>query len=179
MDALDLLEQQHSDVRSLLDHLVSDPSALSSERARSSAIAAVEAHVRVEEAYVYVACGGKIRDDERVQELEREHARILWAARAILIAPPSGERQRARIGALRERFSRHADVEEDVVFPKLKRALTDEELDVLGEELGRAYGRLVSIDEMGARPLVQPLRVFEVAARLRMGRRGPRRTASI
>ena len=56
----------------------------------------------------------------------------------------SGNELTARWGSLRERFEKHADVEEDVVFPKLKRSLTDEELDVLGEEIERSYNRLLA-----------------------------------
>ncbi|MDC0745757.1 hemerythrin domain-containing protein [Polyangium mundeleinium] len=175
MDALDLLEQQHRDVCALLSRLVeASPVGAGSEEAFYAALRAVEAHVRVEEAYVYIACASRLGDDTRVREAREEHTRILDAARIALAMSRSAPQFAAVIAALRERFEKHADVEEDVVFPKLKRSLTDEELDVLGEEIERSYNRLLAgADEtrtLKTRPSEDASRA---EPRMRRGIRGP------
>jgi hemerythrin-like domain-containing protein len=175
MDALDLLEQQHRDVCALLSRLAeASPVGAGSEQAFYAALRAVEAHVRVEEAYVYVACASRLGDDPEVYEAREEHLRIMEAARAALAMLHAGPRFAAVIAALRERFERHAEVEEDIVFPKLKRSLTDEELDVLGEEIERAYSRLLAMPDPSA-----PVRVrapsTSSGSESRVVRRGPRR----
>ena len=173
MDALDLLEKQHREVRDLLDRLAAGVEVIGGEAFSREVFRALSAHVRVEEAYVYVACAGKIRDDARVGHAIVEHARILGLSRSLLGTPPLGPRFSARLAALAEVFARHAEVEEDVVFPRLKRALTDEELDVLGDEIFRAHGRL-SMEEL---PIQRsPGRVSRGLERAR-ARRGPRRPA--
>lgn len=175
MDALDLLEQQHRDVSALLSRLAeASPVGAGSEEAFYAALRAVDAHVRVEEAYVYIACASRLGDDADIREARDEHRRILDAARVALTMPRSGPQFAAMIAALRERFERHAEVQEDVVFPKLKRSLTDEELDVLGEEIERSYNRLLaSSDDMRA----AKARPSEASseAEPRGGRRGSRR----
>jgi len=177
MDALDLLEQQHRDVGSLLDRLMEEPTGATSEATLHAAIRAVEAHVRVEEAYVYVACAGTLRDRERIAETAKEHARILGAARSLLDAPLGREDLVIGLASLRALFAAHAEVEEDVVFPKLKRALTDEELDVLGEEIRRSFGRLMGEGEIMASPAPEPRDVFDGMMPERSLRKGPRRMA--
>jgi len=174
MDALDLLEQQHRDVSALLSRLVeASPVGAGSEEAFYAALRAVDAHVRVEEAYVYIACASRLGDDEKVREARDEHKRILDAARVALTMPRSGPQFAAMIAALRERFERHAEVQEDVVFPKLKRSLTDEELDVLGEEIERSYNRLLATSDDVR---VTKVRSSESSSRAEpRGRRGSRR----
>lgn len=175
MDALDLLEQQHREVRELLDRLAAGVLVVGGEASRREALCALEAHVRVEEAYVYVACAGKIHGDVSVEDAVAEHARILGIARSLLASPPLGPRFSARLAALTERFARHAEHEEDIVFPRLKCALTDEELDVLGEEIARAHGRLMEQEPLSLRVLGRVFRGFD-GSRVRL-RRTSRRMA--
>jgi len=175
MDALDLLEQQHRDVCALLSRLAEAPLGAGSDDALLAALRAVEAHIRVEEAYVYIACGSRIGASGRLLLLpaREEHERIVSAARVALSMPRSGPRLSARIAALRDRFERHVDFEEDIVFPKLKRSLCDEELDVLGDELERAYARLVAAPHFALDPA--PSRGELVRASSGASRRGARR----
>lgn len=147
MDALDLLEQQHRDVRELLDRLALEPGGENSTEAIEAVVRAVEAHVRIEEAYVYIACASKLRGDDRAALASEKRAGILSALHTLSSTHPSDPHFRAHVATLAERFVRHADAEEDVVFPKLKRTLTDEALDVLGEALARAHQRFLLEDK--------------------------------
>ncbi|MBK9263888.1 MAG: hemerythrin domain-containing protein [Polyangiaceae bacterium] len=147
MDALDLLEQQHREVTELLDRLAVEASGEENDATIEAVLRAVEAHVRIEEAYVYVACASKLRGDGRAEVAGEQRAGILSALRLLGETSPSDPQFRDHVATLSERFAQHADAEEDAVFPKLKRTLTDEALDVLGEALERAHHRFLFEDK--------------------------------
>lgn len=147
MDALDLLEQQHRDLRDLLERFACAPNEGCTNEAVTNVARAIEAHVRTEEAYVYIACASKLRGVERAVVAEEERASILAALCTFRATPPSDPHFTVHLKTLRECFTRHVDVEEDAVFPKLKRTLTDESLDVLGEALARAHDRFLLEDK--------------------------------
>lgn len=147
MDALDLLEQQHRDVRELLERLVLEPSDTRTRESIDRLVRLVEAHVRIEEAYVYIACASKLRNEPRAVHASEERAGILSALGVLRTTSPSDPHFGAQVATLIERFVHHADVEEDAVFPKLKRTLTDEALDVLGDALDHAHKRFLSEDK--------------------------------
>lgn len=154
MDALDLLEQQHRDVRELLERLALEGSGASTRESIDAVVHAVEAHVRIEEAYVYIACASKLRGEERAVQANEERTGILSALRSLRATHPSDPHFDVHVATLSERFSRHVDTEEDAVFPKLKRTLTDEALDVLGEAIVRAHERLLQ-DPLEDKPCVE------------------------
>ena len=160
MDALDLLEQQHRDVRELLERLALEACGASTRESINEVVRAVEAHVRIEEAYVYIACASKLRGEERAMQANEERTGILSALRSLKATHPSDPHFSVHVATLSERFSRHADTEEDAVFPKLKRTLTDEALDVLGEAIVRAHERVVK-EHLEDKPCVElePLRM--------------------
>ncbi|HRI69245.1 MAG TPA: hemerythrin domain-containing protein [Polyangium sp.] len=147
MDALDLLEQQHRDVRDLLERLASNPGEGTTHETVLNVARIVEAHVRTEEAYVYIACASKLRGEQRALIAEEQRASILAALGTLRTTPPSDAQFAEHVKSLLDRFLQHVDVEEDAVFPKLKRTLTDEALDVLGEALAQAHERFLLEDK--------------------------------
>jgi hemerythrin-like domain-containing protein len=163
MDALDLLEQQHRDVRELLERLAAQADVASSQETIDEVIRAVEAHVRIEEAYVYIACASKLRGEERAVQASDERAELLATLRVLRATPLSDPQFTTHLTAMTESFERHADMEEDAVFPKLKRTLTDEALDVLGEALAHAHERLLGEDKPWLE--LDPVRVSRRSAR--------------
>jgi Hemerythrin HHE cation binding domain len=139
MDALDLLEQQHRDLRDRLACLAAAPDLCGREAELLEALRAVEAHVRTEETYLYAVHAARMTDEQRLQSALAEHAFLRAAARELASARQDGPLFSARLMALSERFAAHADEEEDWAFPKLKRSMTDEELDALGTDLELAF----------------------------------------
>ncbi|UQA56021.1 hemerythrin domain-containing protein [Polyangium aurulentum] len=139
MDALDLLEQQHRDVRDRLERLAAAPDLVGRQAELIDALRAVEAHVRAEETYLYAKYSARLSDESRIESALAEHAFIRAAARELASAHADGPLFAARLQVLSDRFARHAEDEEDWVFPKLKRSLTDEELDVIGSDLDLAF----------------------------------------
>lgn len=144
MDALVLLEQQHADVGALIDRIASEPSP-----GRRTALVArlsrmIDAHVRIEETYLYPVCADRMRGDrDPLHEAREKHALIRFAADNLLRTRATDVRFGVRLRLVRDLFDRHASDEEDWMFQKAKRQLTDEQLDALGADLERAYDRLL------------------------------------
>jgi len=139
MDALDLLEQQHRDLRDRLERLAAAPDLGGREAELLDALRAVEAHVRTEETYLYAVHAARMSDEGKLQSALAEHAFIRAAARELASAHDDGPLFAARLAVLADRFAAHADEEEDWALPKLKRAMTDEELETLGNDLELAF----------------------------------------
>lgn len=151
MDALDLLEQQHTDVGVLIDRIAAEPSP-----GRRTALVArlarvIDAHVRIEEAYLYPVCAARMAHQMALHEAYEQHALTCFAADKLVRTRATDVRFDARLRVLRELFDRHAGDEEDWLFPKAKRHLTDEQLDALGCDLARAYALLLR-DHTGTGP---------------------------
>jgi hemerythrin superfamily protein len=143
MDALDLLEQQHSDIASLIDRLVEETSPGQRTALVARVVRAVEAHSRVEERCFYPAFRARIGDGGRLYEVFEHHALLRFAAVNLLRTRATDLRFTARLEMVRELALRHAEAEEDWAFPKAKRNLTDEELDRIGVEVAHAHDVLM------------------------------------
>lgn len=144
MDALVLLEQQHADVGVLIDRIAAEPSP-----GRRTAMVArlsrlIDAHVQIEEAYLYPMCAARMSGGrDPLHEACEQHALTRFAADNLLRTRATDVRFGVRLKLVRDLFDRHAFDEEDWMFQKAKRELTDEQLDALGGDLTRAYDRLL------------------------------------
>lgn len=179
MDALDLLEQQHLEVRALMDRIAAE----ASPGRRTSMVAQlsrmIDAHVRIEETYLYPVCAERMNGDRRsLHEAYEKHGLARFAADNLLRTRATDVRFEARLKLLQEVFTDHADEEEGVLFPKAKRGLTDEQLDAIGCDLERAYevllrvgvpaiGALPRPPRGGARGGIYPCRIVRPVARRR------------
>ncbi|WP_434048638.1 MULTISPECIES: hemerythrin domain-containing protein [Sorangium] len=159
MDALDLLEQQHLELSALMARIAAEPS----PGLRTSMVAQlsrmIDAHVRIEETYLYPVCAERMGSDRKpLHEAYEKHGLARFAADNLLRTRATDVRFEARLKLLREVFVDHADEEESVLFPRAKRGLTDEQLDVIGCELERAYEVLLRVGVSAGVPLVRPQR---------------------
>jgi hemerythrin superfamily protein len=144
MDALDLLEQQHRDVASLIDRVAEATSPGERTSLVAQVVRAIEAHSRVEERCFYTVFRARIGDGGRLYEVFEHHALLRFAAVNLLRTRATDLRFTARLEMVRELSLRHAEAEEDWAFPKAKRNLCDEELDVIGVEVARAHDALMA-----------------------------------
>jgi hypothetical protein len=148
MDALDLLEQQHRDVSDLLNRIAVERSAGRRGFLVAHLVRLIDAHARVEERVFYPACAEQLRGGhERLYDGCEEHALTRFAAAALLRTRATSVRFEARLRLVRHLFLRHAHEEEHSMFPKVKRDLTDEQLDVMGNDIDRAFRFLLSLDQ--------------------------------
>ncbi len=158
MDALDLLEQQHLEVSALMARIAAEPSPA---RLRTAMVAMrlsrmIDAHARIEETYLYPRCvpSGWPATGSRSTTRTRStacalrggqpaaHARDRCALRGAPPAPAGHFRPPRRRGG-------------DILFPKAKRGLTDEQLDVIGSDLERAYEVLLRVGVPEGAPLAR------------------------
>ncbi|WP_437683656.1 hemerythrin domain-containing protein [Sorangium sp. So ce131] len=154
MDALDLLEQQHLEVSALMERIAAEPSPglRTSMVARLSRM--IDAHVRIEETYLYPVCAERMAGDRKpLHDAYEKHGLARFAADNLLRTRATDVRFEARLRLLRDVFTHHADEEEGVLFPKAKRGLTDEQLDVIGCDLERAYEVLLRVGVPASSPL--------------------------
>ena len=203
MDALDLLEQQHRDVASLIDRIAEETRPGPRTALVEQVVRAIEAHSRVEERCFYPAFRARIGDGGRLYEVFEHHALLRFAAVNLKATRATDERFRARLEMVRELALRHASAEEDWAFPKAKRNLCDEELDQIGVAVAgahdvlmaptprapawdRAPRRTVAAREAGShrrselptdRSLLPRLERFDASARPAPARRAHRETA--
>jgi hemerythrin superfamily protein len=144
MDALDLLEQQHRDVASLIDRIAEETRPGPRTALVEQVVRAIEAHSRVEERCFYPVFRARIGDGGRLYEVFEHHALLRFAAVNLKATRATDERFRARLEMVRELALRHASAEEDWAFPKAKRNLCDEELDQIGVAVAGAHDVLMA-----------------------------------
>jgi len=152
MDALDLLEQQHREVSTLIEQIAEE----TSPGLRTSLVVklarAIEAHSRIEERAFYPTLRSRIGDHERLNEALEDHALLRYAADNLVRTRATFVRFEARLKLLQQLFLRHAATDEDWVFPKAKRTLSDEELDHIGVELARVHHVLMHSPSIASAP---------------------------
>jgi hemerythrin superfamily protein len=144
MDALDLLEQQHRDIASLIDHLAEETSPGQRTALARRVVRAIEAHSRAEERCFYPTFRARIGDGGRLYEVFEHHALLRFAAVNLLRTRATDLRFDARLEMMRELALRHAEAEEDWAFPKAKRNLLDEDLDQIGVQVAHTHDVLMT-----------------------------------
>jgi hypothetical protein len=146
MDALDLLEQQHRDLADRIAEVISVEGAGKRTARTAQLVRAVEAHSRVEETVFYAVFSQRIAPSEPLlHEAFEAHVLLRFAAENLLRTRATDVRFEARLKLVRDLFERHAAIEEDWMFPKAKRALHDEALDQIGDDLARAHAARLSV----------------------------------
>jgi hemerythrin superfamily protein len=149
MDALDLLEQQHLDLHALIERISAETSPGRRTTMVTQLWRRIDAHVRVEETYLYPLCALRMGGDRSpLHQAYEKHDLTRFAADNLLRTRATDVRFEARLKLLRDLFAHHAGDEEDWMFPKAKRDLTDEQLDALGCDLARAYDELLERGEI-------------------------------
>ena len=138
MKATDLLTQQHKKAKALFKRLENgrgEPSELLSELADDLA-----AHMLIEHELFYPAV---IEVDEHmVEESFEEHALGEIALKRLLSVDPAQEGFRAKVTAVKELIEHHADEEEEELFPKVDKAMDDDQLKQLGKEMKARFTEL-------------------------------------
>ena len=131
MKATSLLETQHRKVEALFKKLEggrSEPSAVLEELANSLA-----AHMAIEQEIFYPRI--KEVQSDLVNESFEEHAVAELALKRLLMTDAEDEAFQARVTTLKELIQHHVEEEEQELFPKVEKALEEEELSRLGKTM--------------------------------------------
>ncbi|HEU0034980.1 MAG TPA: hemerythrin domain-containing protein [Kofleriaceae bacterium] len=147
LDALDLIIEQHDKVDQLIaqleDEEISDERKALVFRALADNLAA---HATIEEELFYPAVLAKQTEDKLLEATE-EHLAIKRVLADLLNTELDDPRFDAKLQVLKEEVQHHArEEEEGELFPKLRGAMTREELAALGGEMLSMFERLMQQD---------------------------------
>ena len=139
MNATTLLTKQHRKAEALFKKLESAKSNASSivmELATDLA-----AHMVIEEEIFYPAAK-KVKKDLVLESYE-EHALAEYGLQRLVAADPAAESFEAKVTALKELIEHHVEEEEEDLFPKVAKALGDEENEALGMKMKARFDEIV------------------------------------
>lgn len=139
MDALTLLTADHNRVRGLFARFETAKEAEDAETAAELAtkiFRELDVHTTIEETVFYPAIND-VSDEVRelvVESLE-EHKVVKDLMRAAQTLPPGEEHWAAKITVMIENVEHHAEEEEKELWPLLRKGLSTEQLEKLGDRL--------------------------------------------
>lgn len=140
LDAIDVLEAEHSRIRSLLARMASSKAPAADDR--RALVGQIDAELRIHAALeedVLLPAFKRIstnKDDARLTLEHQEKLRFLEMALAWIREPRVvGAVFSARAKVLKDLFGRHADEEQAVMFPRWSKQLGDDRLLELGASM--------------------------------------------
>jgi hemerythrin superfamily protein len=138
MDAIALLKADHKTVETLFRRFEqAGPNAKKLKRKLvDQLVRELAIHAVIEEQVLYPAVRNKVEDLEAtVLEALEEHHVVKWLLKELESLPPEAERFDAKVTVLMENVRTHVAVEEQVLFPELRKAFEPRELKELARLL--------------------------------------------
>lgn len=146
MKATALLEEQHRKAEALFSKLESGDTGVLAELAN-----ALVAHMTIEQEIFYPAV--RSIDTDKVTESFEEHAVAELALKRLLAADQNEETFPARVSVLQELVQRHIDEEESDLFPTVEAELSNDQLEILGEQMKWRFDEVLSEDDESKLPM--------------------------
>lgn len=136
MNAIDLLEQQHREVEELFEELegAGENAKKTRERLCRELADALAVHAEIEEKLFYPESKQE-NTEEILRESLEEHLSMKRLLADIIEGEPDDDQFDARIEVLKEQVEHHVEEEEKELFPKVRKALSREELEDLGTRM--------------------------------------------
>ena len=136
MNAIDLLEQQHREVEELFEELEgAGAGALKTKERKFQEIAdAMALHAEIEEKLFYPESKQE-NTEEILRESVEEHLAMKRLLADLMEADASDEQFEAKMKVLQEQVEHHVEEEEGELFPRVREALSKDELEDLGERM--------------------------------------------
>jgi hemerythrin superfamily protein len=144
MDALELLTTDHQKVKELFEKAEATENAKQQKRIFDQIKTELETHARIEEAVFYPAMEKYEELKDMVLESREEHKQIKALLREMNNRKSSNKKFEAKLEVLMENVEHHAEEEEEgKMFPKIRKLMSREDLEQLGEELEAAKHKRV------------------------------------
>ena len=141
MNAIELLKSQHREV----EHLFSKIESARGTKNRRAAFEAVAdrlaGHAAIEEHQFYPGVKAKRTEDILLESLE-EHLGIKRVLADLLELSADDHTFDAKVKVLKEQVEHHVKEEEHDLFPKVRKLLSKEELESLGERMEAEFAKL-------------------------------------
>lgn len=139
MNALTILKQDHNNVDALFTRFEQTDDTTTKRDIVDKIIEQLSVHAAVEEQLLYPAVRECLADAEPdVLEALEEHHVVKWTLSELEKMKPTDERFDAKVTVLIESVRHHVEEEEEQLFPKVREAMTVEQLEQLGEALEKA-----------------------------------------
>ena len=161
IDALDLLTEQHDKVAALIEQIENEELIERKQFLFDELADNIAAHATIEEKLFYPSVRAE-QTQEILLESTEEHLAIKRVLADMLATDVDDERFDAKLSVLREEVEHHArEEEEQILFPKLRRMMSQEQLTALGAEMLALFERLIS-----KKPRLEVPKQTRTAARL-------------
>lgn len=141
MDAITLLVKDHDTVEKLFEKFEkTGPRAIKTRRDLADRIVSeLSVHAVIEEQVLYPAIRESLPEvEDDVLEALEEHHVAKWVLSEIDGMSPEHERFGAKVTVLIENVRHHVEEEEEELFPKVRKALSDDQLEQIGQALAEA-----------------------------------------
>ena len=141
MDAISLLVKDHETVEKLFSKFEqTGPRAVKTRQDLAQRmVKELSVHAAIEELVLYPAIRESLPDvEDDVLEALEEHHVAKWLLSEIDGMTPDHERFQAKVTVLMESVRHHVEEEEEELLPKVRDALTPEQLEEMGEALAEA-----------------------------------------
>jgi hemerythrin-like domain-containing protein len=139
MNAIEHLIEEHDTIRDLFDQFedAGDRAYKAKKDIADSAIEEILMNAKEEEEILFPALEGKVDKDthEMVLELVAEHRATDFMIEQIQQTRPEDETFSPKFKAMMESLRHHYEEEEEDVFPEAESALSEDELEELGEQM--------------------------------------------
>jgi hemerythrin-like domain-containing protein len=141
-DAIGLLKQDHETVRGLLKELerAASKDGAKQEKLLREIESELRVHTKIEEEIFYPAFKAAVSKKEDVKlyyEAVEEHHVVDLVLPEIRKIEPGSPEFAAKVKVLKDLVEHHAEEEEGEMFPRARKAMDNEQLQSLAEQLGR------------------------------------------
>src|SRR5678815_4757023 len=142
MDALELLKQDHQNVKELFKQGQETDDKKRQRQIFKEIKSELETHARIEETVFYPAMEEHEELKDMVLESLEEHKQMKTVLREMARLSTSSERFKPKFKVLKDNVEHHAvEEEEGKMFPKVRKIIDKSELEQLGEELEAAKSK--------------------------------------
>ncbi len=136
MNAIDLLEQQHREVEELFEEFddAGEGASKTKERLCKEISDALAVHAEIEEKLFYPESKQE-NTEELLRESVEEHLAMKRIVADLVESGPDDEQFEAKMKVLKEQVEHHVGEEEKELFPRVRKDLSRDELDDLGDRM--------------------------------------------
>ena len=138
MDAITLLEQDHRTVDELFERFEQTTEPAQRRKLVDTIIEELSIHAAIEEQELYPVMRRVLDAEDDVEHAEHEHAEAKAVLAVLAQLDAEDERFAPLVSELIADVRHHVEEEEEELFPKLRQAVSEEELNDLGRRLEQA-----------------------------------------
>lgn len=154
MNALDLLSQQHEEVRKLFKQFEELEEGGTAERRELFVMIAdrLSAHATIEEQFFYPSIKTE-KTEDLVREAVEEHLAVKRIIADLLEMEPADENYSAKMKVLQENVEHHVEEEEKELFKLVRKVLDEDQLLALGVQMMAEYEELMQSEPRNEVPM--------------------------